>query len=117
MLVSLATANLFKDYYSLDPGYVQVLSSFIAFPWSIKILYGIISDNLPIMGSKRKSYLVILSVLQFLTMQTMVFYKGTNEYIAATLLMLSSLSIAAMDVIVDSIMVVQSRKDSEEGSE
>ena len=58
------------------------------------------------MGSKRKSYLVFLSVLQFLTMQTMVFYTGTNEYIAATLLMLSSLSIAAMDVIVDSIMVV-----------
>jgi len=94
-----------------------VLSSFIAFPWSIKIFYGIISDNLPIMGSKRKSYLVILSVLQFLTMQIMVFYTGTNYYFTAFLLMLNNLSIAAMDVIVDSIMVVQSRKDSEEGSE
>lgn len=94
-----------------------MLSSFIAFPWSIKIFYGIISDNLPIMGSKRKSYLVILSVLQFFTMQIMVFYTGTNYYFTAFLLMLNNLSIAAMDVIVDSIMVVQSRKDSEEGSE
>jgi len=59
----LATANLFKDYYNLDPGYVQVLSSFISFPWSVKIFYGIISDNLPIFGSRRKSYLMILSLL------------------------------------------------------
>jgi hypothetical protein len=36
----------------------------------------------------------------------MALYSGNNEYFAATLLMLSSLSIAAMDVIVDSLMVV-----------
>lgn len=50
-------------------------------------------------------------------MQTMAYYHGTNEYFATTLLMISSLSIAAMDVIIDSLMVVQSRKDPELGSE
>ena len=63
VLVALASANLFKDHYGLDPGYVQVLNSFTMLPWSFKIFYGLISDNFPIYGSKRRSYCVILSAL------------------------------------------------------
>lgn len=117
MLVYLATANLFKDYYGLDPGYVQVLSSIIMLPWSFKILYGLISDNLPIYGSRRRSYCVILSTLQLLSAFMMSFYTGTNEVYAAVFLTMMSLSVAGMDVIVDSIMVIQSRKYPVNGSE
>ena len=63
MLVYLATADLFKAYYHLDPGHVQTLSAFAALPWSIKIFYGLISDNFPIFGSKRKSYLLIMALV------------------------------------------------------
>lgn len=34
--------------------------SIIHIPWSVKIIYGIISDNLPIAGTRRKSYIVIM---------------------------------------------------------
>jgi len=45
------------------------------------------------------------------------FYFGTNEYYPTFLLMMMSMSTAALDVIVDSIMVIQSRRFPDDGSE
>lgn len=63
VLTNLACANLFKDYYKLEPGYVQLLTTFVFMPWSFKILYGITSDNFPLCGSRRKSYIVVGSFM------------------------------------------------------
>jgi MFS family permease len=117
VLVGLATANLYKEYYGLDPGYVQVLSTFSGIPWSFKIFYGLISDNVPLFGSRRRSYLILLSILQVIATLSLAFYFGNNEKWAAFLLCCINLSVAAMDVIVDSIMVIQSRQYPEDGSE
>jgi MFS family permease len=86
-------------------------------PWSLKIFYGLISDNCPLFGSRRRSYLILLSVLQVVATLTLAAYFGTNERYVAFLLMLMNLSAAAMDVIADSIMVIQSRRFPEDGSE
>lgn len=83
-----------------------MLSSFVSMPWSFKILYGLISDNFPIFGSKRRSYCILLSVTQFAASITLSLYFGTNEQFASFLLMVNSGTVAAMDVIVDSIMVI-----------
>jgi len=48
----------------------------------------------------------------FLTM-----YEGTNEKVIVFCLTISSMCVAFMDVIVDSLMVIQSRKYPEGGSE
>jgi hypothetical protein len=37
-------------------------------PWAFKLLYGIISDNYPIFGSKRRIYLIILSAIAGISM-------------------------------------------------
>jgi hypothetical protein len=39
------------------------LMSMIYLPWSVKILYGLLSDNLPLFGSRRKSYCVLLGMI------------------------------------------------------
>ncbi len=39
------------------------IQSIISFPWSIKLLYGLISDNLPILGYKRKYYVIAMGFL------------------------------------------------------
>ena len=106
VLVSLASSDLFKTYYKLDPGRVQTLTAFTYLPWSIKILYGLISDNLPICGSRRKSYLLIMALFQFLSMLVLGFYEGGDENLAAWMLFFANLSVAFSDVIVDSLMVV-----------
>ena len=54
-MLGLAVKNYYKEYLNLEPGYITKLSSIAGFPWSVKILYGIVSDNVPIFGSKRKS--------------------------------------------------------------
>ena len=40
----------------------------IGLPWSFKILYGLISDNVPIFGLKRKPYLLFWNFTQAVTM-------------------------------------------------
>lgn len=62
-MLSLAVKDFYKSYLHLDPGYMAQLESFSGMPWSVKLLYGMISDNIPICGSKRKSYVVILGAL------------------------------------------------------
>jgi len=59
----LAVKDLFKTYMGLDPGEMQVYTSMIHLPWSFKILYGLISDNVPLCGTRRKSYLIIMGIL------------------------------------------------------
>ena len=83
-----------------------MLTSIVGLPWSLKILYGIISDNVPIYGSRRKSYLVIMSALQSIAMLMLACYDGLEEKFSTILLMIISLTVAVMDVIVDSIMVI-----------
>jgi hypothetical protein len=42
---------------------VAFLTSFAAFPWVVKPLYGFLSDTVPIFGYRRRSYLVICGAL------------------------------------------------------
>ena len=106
VLVSLATQDLFKAYYHLSPSQVQVLMAFIGIPWSLKLFYGIISDNLPVFGSRRRSYLLIFATIQFLSMVGLSILSTGSENSAAFMLFLTSLSVAFSDVIVDSLMVI-----------
>lgn len=117
VLVYLASSDLFKTYYDLDPGRVQAIQAFTFLPWSLKIFYGLVSDNLPIFGSRRKSYLIIGALLQFFTMIMLGLNHSKTETLACWMLFLSNLSIAFSDVIVDSLMVMQARKFPNGGAE
>lgn len=106
-LVGLAASSLFKDYYHLEPGYTQMLSSMIGLPWALKIFYGIISDTCPLYGSRRINYLILMSFAQLIAslMLASTSDSGSEKFITF-LLTVMSLSVAVMDVIVDSLMVI-----------
>ena len=116
VMLNLAVQDLFKTHYAMEPGQLQSLLATIQIPWSCKIIFGFISDNVAIAGSKRKSYLFIGSVLQVVSMALMTIYAYDNIYLAVVCTFLTTLSIAFADVIVDSLMVIQSRKDPIDGS-
>ena len=63
IIATLAVKDYYKAYLNLDPGEMAVYISIIHIPWSVKILYGLISDNVPLFGTNRKSYLVIMGIL------------------------------------------------------
>lgn len=93
------------------------LSSIAGFPWSIKLFYGLISDNVPIWGSKRKSYVVMMGALQFISLALIFVLEPQDPNLITFLLFCSSLTGAYLDVIVDAMMVTYSRIDEEDGSE
>lgn len=64
----LAVKDYYKQYLGLDPGEMAVYTSIIHIPWTIKILYGLISDNVPLCGTRRKSYLTIMGIIQFIAL-------------------------------------------------
>jgi len=90
--------------------------SLIHLPWSIKIVYGLISDNIPIAGYKRKSYIILMGLIQFFALVSIFFLNETSALSVAILLTFAAMSEAFVNVVADAIMVVEARKDPEHGS-
>ena len=66
--VILAVQNLFDAKYHVDPGQASLWISYINLPWAPKLLYGIMTDSFPIFGSTKRSYVVLMGVIQFLAL-------------------------------------------------
>jgi MFS family permease len=116
VFLSLSTKDLFKQYLNLQPDESQFISSIISLPWSFKIIYGIISDNLPICGSRRRVYVMINGGMQSFALLMLVANISSSVYFIATMLFIGQLNQAFLDVVVDALMVAQSKRDQECGS-
>ena len=116
-LVEIATTVLLKSNFGLEPSEQQRVSALLTLPWSLKIVFGLIADNFPIFGSRRKSYMLLLSVLMFVSM-ALLGYKGMNTFnYAAGLLFTFNFCLAFIDLIREALMVGQARKDPKGGAE
>lgn len=102
----LAVKDYYKEYLGLDPGEMQIYISVIHIPWSFKILYGLISDNVPIFGTRRKSWLIIMGILQFVTIFSLALTEPKDPLAVALILAAASLSEAFVNVVSDAIMVI-----------
>jgi hypothetical protein len=95
---------------------MQVLTSVINFPWSIKLIYGLIADNVPICGSKRRAYIALNGLLQFLFLIPLIPSWTYNKYIITLFLTLFAINVSFNDSMIDALMVMQSRRDPKRGS-
>lgn len=102
----LACQDLFKQYLHLDPGEMTLYMSIIHIPWSVKIIYGLISDNVPIMGTRRKSYIVLMGILQFCSLAFIFAFTDSGALSVAVCLTLAALSEAFVNVVADAIMCI-----------
>lgn len=107
-LSRLAVSFFLKDDLHLDPAETAVISGVSAVPWLIKPLYGFISDGLPLFGYRRRSYLVLCGLLGAAAWAAMALFVD-NKYGAMIAILLSSLSVAFSDVVVDSMAVERAR--------
>ena len=111
-LSRLAVSFFLKDELLLSPVQMSVIMGICSIPWMIKPLYGFISDSLPLFGYHRKPYIVLSGILgctAWVCLGTVVYTSTT----ATIMIVLSSLSVAISDVIVDSIVVERARSESE----
>jgi MFS-type transporter involved in bile tolerance (Atg22 family) len=110
-MVSLCQQDYFKAYLDQEPGDMAIYSSIIVLPWSFKIIWGLITDNVPICGLKRKPYLIFFGWIQFLAMLLLFTLESDDPTVVVLLLFTASFSMAFCNVVVDAILVVQARKD------
>ena len=110
-LSQLAVSFFLKDDIGLSPAEVAALTGIAALPWTIKPLFGFLSDGLPLFGYRRRSYLILSGVLgstAWLAMATIV----QTAWAAIIVILLSSLAIAVSDVIIDALIVERARTES-----
>ncbi len=86
---------------------ITAISSFAAFPWVLKIIYGLISDSLPLFGYRRKSYLVLSSVIAAIGWLALVLMPPTKAAITFAM-SLSNFGFAFTDVVTDGLIVEHS---------
>jgi folate/biopterin transporter len=110
-LARLAVSFFLKDELALTPAEVSALMGIAALPWIVKPLFGFISDGLPILGYRRRPYLILSGFLgsaAWVSLATVVH----TAWAATAAIALSSLSVAVSDVIVDSLVVERARSES-----
>ncbi|ASC73904.1 Folate-biopterin transporter [Halomicronema hongdechloris C2206] len=111
-LARLAVSFFLKDDLGLTPAEVGVITGIASFPWTIKPLFGFISDGLPLFRYRRRPYLILsglLGALSWVVLATVV----QAAWAATAAIALSSLSVAISDVIVDSLVVERARQESQ----
>ena len=86
-------------------------------PWSPKLVYGIFIDTFPIFGSRKRNYLIFMSIIITLSSLLVASVNFKTATTVAILLTLQGFAIAVMDVVIDGLMICQSRSDADYGSE
>lgn len=111
-LSRLAVSFFLKDELGLSPAQVSALMGLATLPWVIKPIYGFLSDSLPILGFRRRSYLLIAGFIGSLSWLYLALLAH-HPWEATMAIAGSSLAIAVSDVIVDSVVVERIQKSSQ----
>ena len=72
-------------------------------PWTIKPLYGLVSDFFPLFGYRRKTYLLLVNCLAALAFLSVTGIRDPKLLLIA--MFMTGIGVAASDVIVDALMV------------
>ncbi|OCQ99410.1 folate-biopterin transporter [Oscillatoriales cyanobacterium USR001] len=110
-LARLAVSFFIKDDLGMSPVEVSIMLGIAALPWTIKPLFGFMSDGLPILGYRRRPYIILsgfLGSLAWIGFATVVH----SPWAATVANILSSISVAFSDVIADSLVVERAREES-----
>ena len=104
-ILTLAFMLKFKDFYHLSPAQIAHQTALIKLPWTPKMLYGFWTDSVPLFGSRKRNYLVVMGLLYSLSLLWLACHQLTLDTYT-WLLVTQSFACAVMDVVVDGIVVV-----------
>ena len=85
--------------------------SVLSLPWAIKPLYGLLTDFVPLAGSRRRSYLLLTTAVASISLTVVYLLPLTSERAVLLLLLLlpSAIAIAFSDVVIDAMMIAAGR--------
>ena len=99
-------------YMQVPDSEIADFSLLIGLPWSFKLLFGLASDFVPLFGSRRKSYLVLSTLLAAVSLFVVAAVPFELNRLAGIswLIFAASLGIAFTDVVVDALAVAAGQK-------
>ena len=79
----------------------------LSLAWTIKPLYGLLTDFVPFAGSRRRGYLLLTTAVASISMTSVYLLPLTSERAVVLLILLlpSAVAIAFSDVVIDAMMV------------
>ncbi len=95
---------VFKER-GLTAGQLATFSWIITIPWFIKPVYGLLSDFVPIAGTRRRSYFLIMAALATVSAIAVSLMTDAPYWALATMITLLWLGVGFTDVLTDALMV------------
>jgi folate/biopterin transporter len=120
-LARLAKTYLLKDELQLGPAELSALTGLFALPWTIKPVYGFLSDGFPLWGYRRKTYLMAAGILgsaSYAVLGWSNFWDSLSSHLppgsvisgSVAAILLGSACVAMSDVVTDGIVVSRTRQ-------
>jgi MFS family permease len=111
-VTSIAALYLQKDALALTPAQAADVAFWVALPWSMKMVAGVASDRYPILGSRRRAYLLLgalATLVGFALLATVA--RSREAYLVAAVLV--AVGFMIQDVVADGLSVEVARSDEE----
>ena len=108
----LATQPLFfllKDEMRLSAAETATFLALIGFAWNVKPLYGLTSDLIPLLGYRRRSYLLVTTAMAALGWLALGLLPAYPWGPTLAILGLTGLGLAFTDVLCDAVMVEEGK--------
>jgi predicted MFS family arabinose efflux permease len=108
----LATTPLFfllKEEMRLSAAETATFLALVGFAWNVKPLYGLISDLVPLMGYRRRSYLLASTALAALGWLALGLLPAYPWGVTLGILGLTGMGLAFTDVLCDAVMVEEGK--------
>jgi MFS family permease len=102
-------AIVFKER-GLTAGQLAAFTWITTIPWFIKPVYGLLSDFLPLFGTRRRSYFLIMSATAALAAVALSLRPGASYVELAALITLLWLGVGFIDVLTDALMVENGKR-------
>ncbi len=105
-LIAQPVRSLLNDW-GQSTAQIGAFMALVSLPWALKPLYGLISDFLPLAGSRRRSYLILTTAATALSLGYLYFFPvepGATRLLL-WLLVIPTVGVAFSDVVVDALMV------------
>lgn len=107
---------VFRSYHVSGPK-LQVYKAVAMLPWCFKPVIGVLSDNFPIFGYKKRFYILIVSALGTLGFCTMGLAHNMSLHYVVAAMTLISLQISACDLLTEAKYAEKLREKPDRGPE
>ena len=109
-LVGLAIPLYYKTL-GFSVAQIATISAIAGFPWYIKIVFGMITDNYPILGYRRKPYVILSTLISLSGWLLLLILKDPSYWHLVFCGLLYTTGYCLRDVVVDAKIAEHSKKD------